>query len=443
MGLPRRFERRLAISPRPADRTGASLRRSRSAAADALAFSREHARSRLIGEGANILRLTRIVTLCALAALIAALPPAIARADYPDGEARELTAQCSFAADGAHEPFSRLTDGEYRHPFSSKDGALVIRAPEGTAIATLYLCFAGEAETFALQREKGGAWETFVQESPDYAHATVSVPALSAVRIAATGGKALALNELRVFSQGELPEDVQQWRPIPQKADLMLVVAHPDDEFLFFGGLIPWYAAQGRRVLVVYMTCQDTTRRAELLNGLWTAGLREYPVIGGFLDRSTRTLEAMYDAWTREEVDSFLIKLIRVHQPDVLVTHAVNGEYGHGAHRVCADAALRVFDKTSDPMYLPQHSKAYGVWQVKKLYLHLYGQNSLRMDWARDAGGTTALELARRGFEMHVSQRHFHLQDGEAARYDSAAFGLAKSVVGPDAAKDDFFENLP
>lgn len=386
-------------------------------------------------------RLLLCAALCALSA--AGCVGALADETHaaPLCEARELTAQCEFSAEGRHDPLRRLTDGDYRRPFEAPQGALIIRAPEGETIGALYLCFADMPAEWSLEEWTDGAWRAFAKGETDFAHVVSVVLDRQTVRVAALG-EALRLNEARVFASGTLPPDVQRWEPPPEKVDLMLLVAHPDDEFLFFGGLIPWYVSQGRHVLVVYMTCRDSTRRAELLNGLWTAGVREYPLIGGFRDRSTRTLERMYDAWTRQEVDGFLIKLIRHYRPDVLVTHDVSGEYGHGAHRVCADAALRVFDKTADPMYMPQHSKAFGVWQVKKLYLHLYAQNQLSMDWTRAVGEETAQSLAQAGFQMHVSQQHFHMQVKKDARYDSSLFGLAKSTVGQDVRKDDFFEHI-
>ena len=67
-----------------------------------------------------------------------------------------------------------------------------------------------------------------------------------------------------VFSDGELPDWVQQWEPTPKKADLLLLVAHPDDELIFFGGTIPTYAVEkNMNVVVAYMSYSNTTRRSE------------------------------------------------------------------------------------------------------------------------------------------------------------------------------------
>lgn len=355
--------------------------------------------------------------------------------------ALDLTTDCQFTTDKPASFFRRLTDGDFLTAFESKDGSLIITAPKGHTIGTLYLCFAKIPRTLTISVPTNDAWHTLPTDEPKFAHTCISLPDVTALRID-TNGEALSLHELRVFTSGALPNDVQQWKPAPQKADLMLLVAHPDDEFIFFGGLLPYYASLGKHIAVVYMSCENDTRRSELLNGLWTAGIREYPIIGSFKDVSTRSLDSMYKTWTREDVDAFLIKLYRIHQPDVLVTHDINGEYGHGAHRVCADAAMRTFGKSADPLYLPQQTIAYGTWQVKKLYLHLYKDGAFTMDWTQPVGDVTAAHLADMSFGMHVSQQHFQSQNSPDARYSNRLFGLAQSTVGADLQKSDFFENI-
>ena len=127
-----------------------------------------------------------------------------------------------------------------------------------------------------------------------------------------------------------------------------------------------------------------------------------------------------------------------------MVTQDVNGEYGHGAHRAAADAAQAAIALAADETY--QEKMAHSdPWQVKKLYLHLYEQNPVKMDWRKPLaafGGQTAFDIACRAFECHISQQRtdYHVQD--FGPYDNSKFGLAFSTVGEDVEKDDFFENL-
>ena len=88
--------------------------------------------------------------------------------------------------------------------------------------------------------------------------------------------------EIYVLSEGELPDFVEVWNPPFDKADLLLFSTHSDDEQLFFLGLIPTYVARGANVQVVYFTnhFDNPKRLHEQLHGLYTVGIRNYPIIG-------------------------------------------------------------------------------------------------------------------------------------------------------------------
>ena len=64
------------------------------------------------------------------------------------------------------------------------------------------------------------------------------------------------LLEVSLFTDGALPDWVQQWEPpVEDGADLVLFSTHADDEQLFFAGVLPYYAGElGYRVQVVYLT---------------------------------------------------------------------------------------------------------------------------------------------------------------------------------------------
>ena len=107
-------------------------------------------------------------------------------------------------------------------------------------------------------------------------HVLLELDGQTHFRIVGDSGKEsyLKINEVFVFGDGDLPDWVQRWEPTPEKADLLLLVAHPDDELIFFGGTIPTYAVErGMNVVVAYMSYSNTTRRSELLNGLWHLSL--------------------------------------------------------------------------------------------------------------------------------------------------------------------------
>lgn len=362
--------------------------------------------------------------------------------------ARDLSAECRWSARPGTF-LSNLYDGKYNTQWKSgKNAWLEISAPEGERIYGLYFCFAQTPKAWTVWiLGAQGQWDAVYEGDDRFLHVYVPIEGQTTVRISACGTDVLCLTELRAWGEGELPAWVQRWEESPEKADLMVLTAHPDDELIFMGGTIPYYAVQRRKqVLVVCMTGVGPLRSAELLNGLWEAGLRQYPVIGPFADRYCRTLEKAYGFWEKSEVDSFLMKVIRKYRPDVVVTHDAGGEYGHGMHRLCADAVMRLNAATGDPLCYPQFSSAFGTWNICKIYLHLYPLNPIRMDWRMPmlhAAGETPLEAARRAYLRHESQQQSKYRVDDEWVYSCAEFGLWFSSVGEDHLKNDFLENLP
>lgn len=196
-------------------------------------------------------------------------------------EARELTSSCVITS--PNKKTDSVHDGEYTSFWRSRTGEnpyLEFQMPESEAAQYLYICFAEMPETWSVETETDGEWRTLLNGSKDYMHVLLELDGQTHFRIVGDSGKEsyLKINEVFVFSDGDLPDWVQRWEPTPEKADLLLLVAHPDDELIFFGGTIPTYAVErGMNVVVAYMSYSNTTRRSELLNGLWHLGVRQYP----------------------------------------------------------------------------------------------------------------------------------------------------------------------
>jgi len=200
-------------------------------------------------------------------------------------------------------------------------------------------------------------------------------------------------------------------------------------------------------VQVAYLTSSAPYRKLELLDGLWLCGVRNYPDLATFPDTYKLSAREMYKVkgWEEARVMRYVSGLYRRYRPEVVVTHDVNGEYGHGAHKVAADAAQRCVSLAADASY--QHQKlAYTMpWQIKKLYLHLHEQGQIRMNWRMPLNafdGRTAFDMAEAAFQCHTSQLKTDYKVEDWGPYDNAVFGLAFSTVGEDQTGDDFFENI-
>ncbi len=365
--------------------------------------------------------------------------------------AQEITAQC-VVRNQAGSLLKSVTDGSYESAWiCSSTDRLLISSEHGERIAGLYLQFSNATCPFEVQtQDENGKWKSiYTSEAPFLTEYVTLEEAGDVVRLLPMRGKgSVRLAEVHVFGEGDVPGWVQRWMPPHEKADLLLISAHPDDEVLFMGGTIPYYAAErGMNVQVAYLVPATPYRKLELLDGLWLCGVRHYPDIGTFPDVFSTNLNEMYkhDAWNRQRVLRYMTGLYRRYRPEVVLTHDVNGEYGHGAHRVAADAAQQAVALAADVGY--QHKKLAQTqpWQIKKLYLHLYDQGRIRMDWRVPLevfDGRTAFDMAEAAFECHTSQQDTVYRVEDFGPYDNAEFGLAYSAVGEDVEKNDFFEHI-
>ena len=159
--------------------------------------------------------------------------------------------------------------------------------------------------------------------------------------------------------------------------------------------------------------------------------------MGVFKDIKNDSLGDSYGFWGEKPVVDYITSLYQKYQPEVVLTHDLRGEYGHGAHRVCADAAIKALDKAN-------HGD--NAWQVKKLYLHLYKENAITFDWRQPLaafGGKSAHEVAVAAFKCHKSQQSNGLRVEDSGSYANNRFGLYFSTVGYDHAAADLFANIP
>lgn len=388
--------------------------------------------------------MTRLFRLLMLAALCLTLLAAPAAAQ----EAQDITRACTITSPGRKT--AKLVDGTYTNFFNTNETVspyVEFTVPDGSKAEYLYICFGDMPSAWAIEEDVAGAWQTLAEGTTDYHHVVVNLGGKTHFRLIDTTGKKaqMKINEVFVFSEGELPAWVQRWEPTAEKADLLLLAAHPGDELLFFGGAIPTYAVErGLNVVVANMTYSNTTRRSELLNSLWALGVRTYPVIGDFFDSYAGTLEEAYKRWKKDDVRAFVTEIIRKYKPEVIVSHDPKGEYGHGAHELTADVIRYCVEQAAQDKHHPESAAKYGVWDVKKLYLHNTA-NAITLDWNQplaSQNGKTGLEAAKDAFALHVTQASSKHKVTEKGDDGCVTFGLAHTTVGSDVTGGDFMENI-
>ena len=279
---------------------------------------------------------------------------------------------------------------------------------------------------------------------------------------------AVSIGEITAYSSGEVPSNVQKWSlPLDGGADILMLPTHGDDDQLYFAGLLPLYAGElGLRVQVVYMTDHhnvDKTRIHEMLNGLWEVGVTAYPIFGTYIDFRDDTISGTYQTYTnrgisKDDFIAFVTEQIRRFKPLVAIGHDINGEYGHGMHKVYSASLREAVAVSMDPNVYPESAEKWGTWDVPKTYLHLLEENPIVLDYdvpLESFDGLTAFQVTQKyGFPCHISQQGTMFTSWlygsdrsitkatQITKYNPCNFGLYRTTIGPDVEKNDFMENL-
>ena len=369
-------------------------------------------------------------------------------------------------------------DDENRDTYSGCEEDAVVTLMRSDGISSIYIEFDSLPRKWILKDPITGksitcGENTFLHEYVDVETAFEELP--QTLELHFEEGTVVA--EIYAFSGGELPEWVQIWKPPCENADLLLISSHSDDEQLFFSGILPYYAGErGLQVQVAYVVqhfeanqVKNHQRPHEQLDGLWKVGVRNYPVMSDFpdlyaesKDRETafKQAVAVYESVgiTYDDFLNYITECIRRFKPLVVVSHDLDGEYGHGTHVVCSKALTEALVYAADETKYSDSALKYGTWEVEKAYLHLYEENAIVMNFdvpLEAFNGKTAFEVSQEGFGCHKSQHwtwFYKWMYGteekpvkkatEIKSYSPCYYGLYETKVGVDNVGGDFFENV-
>lgn len=379
-------------------------------------------------------------------------------------------------AEGFRKAQSLFDGNRNTYTDCKEEGKITITNPEG--IAGIYVEFDRVPSPWILTNPATG--ESFTCGENAFLHEYIATEGLFDTlpqTLILQYPASTVIADVYAFTQGEFPDWVQVWEPPCETADIMLLTTHSDDEQLFFAGLLPLYAGEkGVQVQVVYGVqhfeangVANHQRPHELLDGLWTVGVRNYPIMPDFPDlyaesknRETALSQGLkvYESAgvAYEDFLEYITECLRRFKPLVVVTHDLNGEYGHGGHVIYAQVMTEAIHIAADETQFPESFDRYGIWETQKLYLHLYGENPLVMDYdipLESFGGKTAFEVTQDGFACHKSQHwtwFYKWIYGTADKpikkatdirsYSPCHFGLYYTQVGLDTEGGDFLENI-
>lgn len=193
-----------------------------------------------------------------------------------------------------------------------------------------------------------------------------------------------------------------------QPLTLMVVHAHPDDECIGTGGTLPRYAAEGVRTVLVTATLGDegeihdpdldeaearphlaAIREEELRRAVAILGVSHLALLGyrdsGMADTPANADPANFHNADLDEAIGRVVRLIRHHRPQVLVTYNEDGGYGHPDHLQCHRVTVAAYEAAGDPARYPD---AGSPWTPSKLYATA---------WSRELWQELRAEMEARG----------------------------------------------
>ena len=267
------------------------------------------------------------------------------------------------------------------------------------------------------------------------------------------------------------------------KADILLVVAHPDDETAISSYLARAIFDQHKRVAVVYGTRGDgggnnvgneqaaslgVVREIEARRALASFGVMNVWFIGA-PDTPGQDVLRSLETWHHGNALEQVVRLVRLTRPEVIITWLpcyVAGE-NHDDHQAAAVIATEAFGMAGDPTVFPSQVAAprqrlrinnYGeglrAWQAKKLY---YFSDADHTDFLEGKGPkyeTTAVSTSRKVpyYRLSADEWSFHqtqrgvgdvaktaIEKGDfTALKEPERFVLGKSLVKSNTTGDVF-----
>ncbi len=386
----------------------------------------------------NTFKLTFVIVSFALGLLF--VQPIYAE-NNDNNNANSLTKSSDFFIDGKIEGTRQLSDEIISTQYKFKKRQTV-KIESKEPVSSIYVMFNKPPQMWQIMYDN--------QQSPcgkyGFMHELIEFDT-SQTSLELTFEQNTEICDIYLFSKGELPKFVEKWEPPYEDADMLLLPTHADDEHIFFGGIMPYYAGQlNKKVQVAYLTNHygEWYRPHELLAGLWHVGIKAYPIIPKFNDYYSQSLEHAKTLYDTNAMLEYQVKLLRRFKPEVVIGHDINGEYGHGVHMLNTNLLKQALELCNDKNAMPDSAMEYGTFNVPKTYLHLYDKNQLVMDVDFSLShfdDKTAYEMAVEGFAKHKSQtKSFTVE--KKGKYDCRKFGLYRSTVGEDVIHKDFFENI-
>jgi LmbE family N-acetylglucosaminyl deacetylase len=185
---------------------------------------------------------------------------------------------------------------------------------------------------------------------------------------------------------------------------VMVIFAHPDDAEVQCAGTIALWVEAGKKITYVVLTRGDKGTQDPSMAGDRLARIRQEEQLqaAGELGVGKVVFLANNDGELEVNLErrKILTRVIREHQPEVLITHDPWMRYQlHPDHRASGTLALDAVISARDPLYFPEQiNDGVKPCRVKRVLLFASDQS----DFWLDIGGTMEKKIAALG--KHQSQ---------------------------------------
>ncbi|MCI0447001.1 PIG-L family deacetylase [bacterium] len=168
--------------------------------------------------------------------------------------------------------------------------------------------------------------------------------------------------------------------------DILVIVAHADDDTLAATYLAKAVLDEGRKAAVLHVTSSASgwntfgrerkeglglLRRAEASRALKIIGVDSVWFLDGIDFFSQNVLASLASLGHGKTLDN-VVRVVRATRPEVIITWLPQNGVGqnHGGHQASGILATEAFDCSADPSVFPAHISSDGLlaWQAKKLY---------------------------------------------------------------------------
>jgi LmbE family N-acetylglucosaminyl deacetylase len=285
-----------------------------------------------------------------------------------------------------------------------------------------------------------------------------------------------------------MPSLAQVLKPTPAlppdnrlKADILLIVAHPDDET----GASAYLAKlldQHERIEVVYLTHGEAghnnmgpergpslgaVRETEVRHSLTSLGIDNVWFLDG-RDTPTQNVLQSLANWHNGQALEELVRMVRLTRPEVIITWLPGFFIGenHGDHQASAVLSIEAFDTAGDPAVFPAQLAAatkinetllegLQPWQPKKIYFFSDAENQDQFKNSGPSYITTEISpthnlpywrLAMDAFSFHMTQYRNYIEglakkkpeEQKSDWGDPVGLIFGKSLVGGSPTGDVF-----